>query len=111
MDKKFFYAVAVLVGSMVGVGIFGLPYAFAQAGFWLGMTLLVLIGLATLLIDFMYGEVILRTHAQHQLLGYAKLYLEPVHQKLLFFSTVLLGYVGLLAYIIISGDFLNTLLS
>jgi amino acid permease len=111
MNKKFFYATAVLVGSMVGVGIFGLPYAFAQAGFWPGMSLLILIGFSTLLIDLMYGEVILRTHEKHLLLGYARFYLGPVFQKLLFFSSVLLGYVGLLAYIIIAGDFLNTLLS
>ncbi len=96
---------------MVGVGIFGLPYAFAQAGFWPGMALLVAIGLATLLVDLMYGEVILRTHTQHQIMGYARLYLGPYAQRLLFFSAVLMGYVGLLAYIIISGDFLSTLLS
>lgn len=96
---------------MVGVGIFGLPYAFAQAGFWVGMGLLVAIGLITMLVDLMYGEVILRTHATHQIMGYARLYLGPFFQRVLFFSAVLMGYVGLLAYIIISGDFLSTLLS
>ena len=111
MNRKFFYATSALVGSMVGVGIFGLPYVFVQAGFWVGMGLLVAIGLATLLIDLMYGEVILRTHAQHQIMGYARLYLGPYAQRILFFSAILMGYVGLLAYIIISGDFLNTLLS
>lgn len=110
-DKKFFLASSVLAGSMVGVGIFALPYAFAQAGFWVSMGLLLVICLATVMVDFMYGEVILRTHAKHQLIGYAKLYLNPIFQKLLLLSIVLLGYVGLLAYIIISGDFLNTLLS
>ncbi|OGM97510.1 MAG: hypothetical protein A2735_02135 [Candidatus Yanofskybacteria bacterium RIFCSPHIGHO2_01_FULL_41_21] len=111
MDRKLLYSASVLVGSMVGVGIFGLPYAFAQAGFWVGMGLLVVIALATLLVDLMYGEVILRTHASHQIMGYARLYLGPYAQRLLFFSAVLMGYVGLLAYIIISGDFLNNLLS
>jgi tyrosine-specific transport protein len=110
-NRKFLYAVAVLVGSMVGVGIFGMPYAFEQAGFWPSMGLLVFVGFITLLVDMMYGEVVLRTHAKHQLFGYSKLYLKPFFQKLLFFSTVLLGYVALLAYIVISGDFLNTLLS
>lgn len=111
MNRKFFYATAVLVGGMVGVGLFGLPYAFSQAGFWVGMGLLVAIGLVTLLVDLMYGEVILRTHAQHQIMGYARLYLGSFAQRLLFFSAILMGYVGLLAYIIISGDFLSTLLS
>ena len=96
---------------MVGVGIFGLPYAFVQAGFWTGMTLLVLIALSTLLVDLMYGEVVLRTHDKHQLMGYTRMYLGPTAQKLLFFSAVLMSYVGLLAYTIISGSFLSTLLS
>ncbi len=111
MDKKFLYAVAVLVGSMVGVGIFGMPYAFAKAGYGVGILFLVLLGLATLLVDLMYGEVILRTEGRHQLFGYTQKYLGQIPQKLIFFSAVLTGYVGLLAYIIISGDFLNTLLS
>lgn len=110
-NKKFWYAVAVMVGSMVGVGIFGLPFAFAKAGFWIGAVLLVIIAAETMLIDTMYGEVILRTHARHQLIGYANKYLGPVFQKIIFFSAVLTGYAALLAYIIISGDFLNTLLS
>jgi len=96
---------------MVGVGIFGIPYAFAQAGFWVGMGLLVAVGLATLLVTLMFGEVILRTHESHQIMGYARLYLGLNAQRLLFFTTVLMGYVGLLAYIIISGDFLSTILS
>ena len=110
-NKKFWYAVAVIVGSMVGVGIFGLPYAFVKAGFFVGMGLLVLIGLETLLIDTMYGEVVLRTHAKHQLIGYAKKYLGTFFQRLIFFAAVLTGYAALLAYIIISGDFLSTILS
>jgi len=100
-----------MVGSMVGVGIFGLPYAFVKAGFWVGVVLLVVIGAETLLIDTMYGEVVLRTQAKHQLIGYANKYLGSVFQKIVFFSAVLTGYAALLAYIIISGDFLNTLLS
>lgn len=110
-NRKFLYAVAVLIGSMVGVGIFGLPYAFSRAGFATGMFFLVLIGLVTVLVDFMYGEVILRTHEKHQFFGYIRKYLGPSAGKLAFFSMILTGYVALLAYIIISSDFLSTLLS
>lgn len=110
-NRKFIYSVAVLIGSMVGVGIFGLPYAFAKVGFLAGIFFLILIALSTVLVNLMYGEVILRTHAKHQLLGYTRRYLGPTFEKLVFFSAVLGGYVGLLAYIIISSNFLNTLLS
>src|SRR5205085_340099 len=98
-------------GSMVGVGIFGMPYAFSQAGFGISMIFLVTIGLSTLLVDLMYGEVILRTTGKHQLIGYTRKYLGPFFQKAIFFTALLTGYVGLLAYIIISGNFLQTLLS
>ncbi len=94
---------------MVGVGIFGLPYAFARAGFLVGIGLLIIIGLETLLIDTMYGEVVLRTHEKHQLIGYTGKYLGTFFRRLTFFSAILTGYAALLAYIIISGDFLNTL--
>lgn len=102
---------AVIVGSMIGVGIFGLPFAFAKAGFAIGIILLAIIGAETILIDTMYGEVVLRTHAKHQLIGYAQKYLGPIFQKIVFFAAILTGYAALLAYIIISGDFLSTLFS
>jgi tyrosine-specific transport protein len=111
VNKKFLYAVSVLIGTMVGVGIFGMPFAFAKAGFWVGIGMLFIIGLATLLVDLMYGEVALRTEGNHQLLGYTKKYLGIGFQRAVLFSTVLTGYVAILAYIIVSGDFLNTLLS
>lgn len=110
-NKKFLYAIAALVGTMVGVGIFGLPFAFSKAGFWVGMSFLLGLTLSTMLVDLMYGEVVLRTHDKHQLMGYTRKYLGATYQKMVFFAATLTGYVGLLAYIIISGDFLSTLLS
>ena len=72
-NKQFLRATAVLVGTMVGVGIFGIPFSFAKAGFWIGFLFLVLIGFVTLLLDFIYGEIVLRTHQPHQLVGYTQL--------------------------------------
>ncbi|MBX4190109.1 hypothetical protein KW791_02340, partial [Candidatus Parcubacteria bacterium] len=110
-NKKFIYAVAVLVGSIIGVGIFGMPFAFAKAGFGIGFAFLVPITLIVLLVYTMYGEVVLRTEAKHQLTGYTKKYLGVSFQRIIFFSSLLTAYAGLLAYIIIAGDFLNTIFS
>lgn len=96
---------------MVGVGVFGLPFAFAKAGFWIGAAFLIPIALETLLIDTMLGEVILRTTEKHQLIGYTRKYLGPIFQYLVFFSAVLASYAALLAYIIVAGDFLSNTLS
>ncbi|OGN10213.1 MAG: hypothetical protein A3J46_05925 [Candidatus Yanofskybacteria bacterium RIFCSPHIGHO2_02_FULL_41_11] len=106
-NKQFLYSVAVLVGTMVGVGIFGIPFAFAKAGFWVGTSFLVAIAIITLLVDLLYGEIILRTDSQHQLTGYTELYLGPTFKKIIFFSIAFSSYAALLAYIIISGEFLS----
>lgn len=110
-DKTFLRSAAVLIGTMVGVGVFGIPFAFAKAGFLVGFLFLILIAAATLVMNFMYGEVILRTKAKHQLVGYAQIYLGSVFKKIVFFTTALSGYSALLAYIIVSGDFLSNIFS
>ncbi|KKS23646.1 MAG: hypothetical protein A2606_01375 [Candidatus Yanofskybacteria bacterium RIFOXYD1_FULL_42_10] len=110
-DKTFLRSAAVLVGTMVGVGVFGIPFTFAKAGFWVGFLFLIFIAGITLLTDFMYGEIILRTQAKHQLVGYAQIYLGPFFKKAVFFTAALSTYAALLAYIIISGDFLSNIFS
>lgn len=110
-DKQFLHATAILIGTMVGVGVFGIPFAFAKAGFWIGFLFFILAGLATLFLNYIYGEIILRTHQPHQLVGYTQFYLGDTWKKIMFFSILLNTYAALLAYIIIAGDFLANVLS
>ncbi len=110
-NKNFLYSTAVLVGTMVGVGIFGIPFAFAKAGFWVGFSLLVAVGLITLLLNLMYGEVVLRTHDEHQITGYTDKYLGLWFKRAIFFSVALALYSALLVYMVIAGEFLNNILS
>jgi len=110
-NKDFLYATAVLVGTMVGVGIFGIPFVFSKAGFWVGFSLLIFIGFITLLLNLMYGEVVLRTHQEHQITGYTDKYLGLWFKRSIFFSVALALYSALLVYIVIAGEFLNNILS
>ena len=110
-SKQFIYATAVLIGTMVGVGVFGIPFAFSKAGFWMGFLFLIFIGFITLLLNLMYGEVVLRTHEEHQITGYTEKYLGPWFKRAIFFSVALGLYSALLAYIVIAGDFLKNIFS
>ena len=110
-NKNFLYATAVLVGTMVGVGVFGIPFAFSKVGFWVGFLFLIFIGFITLLMNFMYGEIVLRTHEEHQITGYTEKYLGFWFKRAIFFSMALSLYSALLAYIVIAGDFLNNIFS
>lgn len=109
--NSFWYAVATLVGSTVGVGIFGIPFVFSKAGFLPGILFLVGLTGLVLLLNMMYGEVALRTNERHQLVGYASRYLGPIGKRFTLFSVTLSSYGALLAYIVISGTFLSTIFS
>ena len=70
-----FPAVAVLMGTIIGAGILGIPYAIMQSGFLIGLIHLIVIGAIVLLITLYLGEISLRTAKNHQLTGYAEKYL------------------------------------
>ena len=100
----------VLVGAMIGVGVFGMPFAFAQAGFFVGMIYLVLLGLAVITLQLMYAEVTLQTPGHHRLVGYFKRYFNNKWASVA--AVVFLGgsWGALIAYVLIGGDFLHSLL-
>ena len=110
-NKKFLYATAALIGTMVGIGVFGIPFAFSKAGFLVGLFFLLFIGFITVVLDLMYGEIVLRTEKVHQIAGYTHKCLGPWFKNLIFFSVSLALYSGLLAYTVIAGDFLNNIFS
>ena len=93
------------------MGVFGIPFSFAKAGFWIGFLFLILVGLVTLFLDYIYGEIVLRTHQPHQLVGYTQFYLGDIWKRVMLFSILLTTYAALLAYIIIAGEFLTNIFS
>ncbi len=109
--NNFWYAVATLVGGTVGVGIFGIPFVFVKAGFLPGILFLVGLTAVVMLLNAMYGEVILRTSTKHQMLGYVQKYLGSGARDILLLTFVLSVYGAMLSYIIISGTFLSNFFS
>ena len=106
---QFYRAIAVLVGGVVGAGIFGVPYVFAKAGWGIALFYLILLSLVNIMLNLGYGEVILRTGRTHQLVGFAGIYLGSIYKKIALFATTLSIYAALLAYIILGGQFLFNL--
>ncbi len=107
-NKKFFFAVATLVSTIIGAGIFALPYAFARAGFWPSLLIFGILAAVSIIIMLMYGEVMLRTEGiQHESTGYAGIYLGKVGRVFMLAINLLGVYGGLLIYIIGGGDFLR----
>lgn len=111
LDKKFFFALAILLGTIIGAGIFGIPYVIAMSGILPGLFYFLILGGAVLCLHLFFGEIVLRTEGKHRLIGYSQKYLGKWGKYLITVSTIL-GIVGaLLAYIIIGGDFLKIIFS
>jgi tyrosine-specific transport protein len=104
---KFLGAVLILSGMIIGAGMFGIPFSFAQAGFWLGAAELVVITGLFLFVHLSYGGIVLATESFHRLPGYVNIYLGKKIAALSWFSAIF-GIVGtLLIYLILGSLFLN----
>src|SRR4030042_3593295 len=107
MSKKFFYALSVLTGMIIGVGIFGIPYCFAQTGTLIGFFYLIFLTIVVTSIHLLYGEIILRTGQDCRLVGYGEKYLGPKGKAAVTGIVIVQFYGALLGYIIAGGYFLN----
>ena len=110
-DRKFLHASAALTGTMVGVGIYGIPFVFAKAGFWVGAAWLVGVAALLCLIHLLFAELTLATQGQHQLVGYATIWLGSWGRRAMGFAHILTTTGALLAYVIVFGEFAHNILS
>lgn len=105
--KQFWYAVAVLVGSTVGIGFYGIPFVLAKSSSIVGLSIFLTVGFFVLCTNLLYGEIILRTTRRHQFVGYVHKYLGIWPQRLNKFNFWLAVYGALVGIIILGGEFLS----
>ena len=107
MNNSFLLALSTLVGTIVGAGIFGLPYVISKSGVIPGIFYFVVLGGVVMLLHLLFGEICLRTNEKHRLMGYASMYLGVWAQILAAFATIVGSIGALLVYIIFGGHFLT----
>ena len=102
----FLRALSIFLGTVVGVGIFGLPFVAFKAGFVVVAIYFVFMVLISILIHNLFGEVVFNTKGVHRLPGYVQKYLG--HKwKIIAFAIMIISFLGtLLAYLIVGGEFL-----
>ena len=108
-NRKFIEAVFTLTGTVIGAGILGLPYVFAQSGFIVGLFWLVALSAILIYVNLVLGEVTLRTKETHQLPGYAERYLGKRGKNWMLFALIFGIYSALIAYLIGEGQSFSTL--
>jgi len=109
--KNYFKAIAVMVGYIIGVGMFSLPYLISKAGVLTFFVFIIVLGLVQHLLHLIYANLIVVTKGYHRMPGYVGMYLGRDGKRLVFIAKLIGNYGALLAYIIITGIFLYQLLS
>jgi len=99
----------MLVGTIVGAGIFGIPYVIMRSSFSIGLWHILVIALLMIITMLYLGEVTLRTKYNHQMTGYAEKYLGRKGKLLMLFAMCFGIYSAILAYLIGVGESLSFL--
>jgi len=101
-------ASAILVGTQIGAGVLGLPYALKDEGVLLGVLIVIITGLLTLLTALFVLEVAAQSGGG-SLSKLAEKHLGKAGGILMFLSISVLAYGALIAYIAGSADILSSL--
>jgi hypothetical protein len=110
MYKNIVLPASLLAGTIIGAGVFALPFVFQKAGLITGLFYLSFFGLVFVLIHLMYADLILKTDNgsnHHRFSGYVKIYLGNKGFLLSIITTVVGMIFTLTIYLILSISFIN----
>lgn len=100
-----------MIGAIIGVGVFGLPYAFSQVGLAIGLLELVIMGILLTILQLMQAEVVVQTEDHHRLVGYVREYLGRGWSRVSLIAMAAGVWGAMIAYMIVGGKFLFFLAS
>ena len=106
---KTIHATSTLIGTIIGAGIFGIPFVVMKSGITIGLINIIVIAILILITMLYLGEIALRTNQNHQLTGYAEKYLGAKGKILMLFAMAFGIYAAVLAYLIGTGESLSFL--
>ncbi len=99
-----------MIGAIIGVGVLGLPYAFAQSGVGIGLLILLIVAILLTFLQLMLSEVCLQTPGKHRLVGLVERYIGH-RWRWIAMAAMAFGIWGaMIAYMIVGGRFLHLLL-
>jgi amino acid permease len=103
-------AVGTFLGTVIGVGIFGLPFLASQMGFVPFVLLFVCISPLVIVIHLQFIDVVIGTKGLHRIPGYIHAYLGTRWRTVALIISAL-GIIGsLLAYLVVGGTFTKLVL-
>jgi amino acid permease len=86
----------IIVSTIIGLGIFVLPYSFWQSGYYFFFWLIFWF-FAFLILHLVFGEILFQTKEKHNLPGLAGIYIHPLMKHIVWFF----DYFGMLGVFLI----------
>lgn len=102
-----FKALGLLVGMIIGAGMFALPYTVEQAGIGWSAFFFFVTAVLTTIMHLLYGAVLYKNHIRHRLPGYVREYLGEEWYWCVLVSRLFSYFGYLLAYGVLGGIFLE----
>ena len=109
--RSFIFSLITLTGTIIGVGMFSLPYLASQTGFLTMVVYLFILGAVAILIHLIFAELSLNTPDFSRLPGFANFYLGKWGKRIATCSAIIGLFGTILAYLIVGGEFLSNLFS
>ncbi len=98
--NEYLAAIGTTVGTIIGAGILALPYAISKTGFWYGLLIFLLVGLASVFITLYTAELSFRERRMHQLPVMVGKYLGNKFKLSVLILQMLTIYGAMIAYLV-----------
>lgn len=108
--RSYVYPVATLSGSIIGVGFFALPYVAMKSGIWVMLAYFAAVTAIIVFLHIIFAEISLKTPDHKRFPGFAKFYFGRKGEAVALAVTILGIFGALLAYLIVGGEFLTSIL-
>ncbi len=104
--REFILKVGILSGTIIGAGVFSLPFIFKSAGLLAGFFYLAVSAAAFVVVYNMYADIIANSPVgEHRLLGFAGIYYGKLGSVLAAVSSIAQAVFVLTIYLILSVSF------
>src|SRR3989344_1428339 len=107
--SKIIEALGLLLGMIIGAGLFALPYSFSKSGVLAGSLIFVGVFLISWLMHLLFSAIIYSTPGKHRFPGYIKIHLGDGASQIAFIFSILSAYGAMLAYGILGSIFLGAI--
>lgn len=107
MNKSAVLSVGLLAGTIIGAGIFSLPYLFSRVGIILGITYLFVFSGVYIAFYFMYSSLLLKEEKPHDFFKLAEKNLSAPYSKIASFFAICELLFVLVVYLILAEKFLD----